>query len=68
MSLRAHAGVNIEPVARKLGGGGHHQAAGCEVAGGMDEVEKTVVAELTQLLRDGGTNNRNVSPRRAQES
>jgi len=50
ISLRAHSGVNIEPVARKLGGGGHRQAAGCEVPGGMDEVEKTVLAELTRLL------------------
>jgi phosphoesterase RecJ-like protein len=49
ISLRAHAGVNIEPVARKLGGGGHRQAAGCEVPGNMAEVEKTVVAELMQL-------------------
>jgi phosphoesterase RecJ-like protein len=54
VSLRAHSGVNIEPVARKLGGGGHHQAAGCEIPGRMDEVERTVVAELTQLLRPGG--------------
>ena len=49
VSLRAHGGVNIEPVARKLGGGGHHQAAGCEVPGGMAEVESKVVAELTRL-------------------
>jgi phosphoesterase RecJ-like protein len=54
VSLRAHAGVNVEPVARKLGGGGHRQAAGCEVPGGMDEVERTIVAELTQLLGPGG--------------
>ena len=54
VSLRSHSGVNIEPVARKLGGGGHRQAAGCEVYGGMDEVERTVVAELTQLLGAGG--------------
>jgi phosphoesterase RecJ-like protein len=31
VSLRAHGGVNIEPVARKLGGGGHRQAAGCRL-------------------------------------
>ena len=49
VSLRAHGGVNIEPVARKFGGGGHRQAAGCEVPGAMDEVEKTVVAELTHF-------------------
>ena len=53
VSLRAHGGVNIEPVARKLGGGGHRQAAGCEVPGGMDEVEKIVVAALTQQLGAG---------------
>jgi phosphoesterase RecJ-like protein len=54
VSLRARSGVNIEPVARKLGGGGHHQAAGCELPGEMDEVERTVVAELRQLF-GGGT-------------
>jgi phosphoesterase RecJ-like protein len=49
VSLRAHDGVNIEPVARKFGGGGHRQAAGCELPGGMDEVEGKVVAELKQV-------------------
>jgi tRNA nucleotidyltransferase (CCA-adding enzyme) len=33
VSLRAHSGVNIEPVARKLGGGGHPQASSALLKG-----------------------------------
>ena len=50
VSLRARSGFDIEPVARKCGGGGHHQAAGCEMAGTLAEVEQTIIAELTAAL------------------
>jgi len=51
VSLRARSGTDIEPVARKFGGGGHHQAAGCEIAGGMEFAEKAVVEELARQLK-----------------
>ena len=51
VSLRSRHGVDIEPIARKLGGGGHHEAAGYETVGGMEAVEKKVVGEITQLLQ-----------------
>lgn len=52
VSLRARKGVNIEPVARALGGGGHKEAAGAEVPGVMAEVEAKAVALLQTALRD----------------
>ena len=50
ISLRARDGINIEPVARHFGGGGHAQAAGCEIAGDLDHVERVMVRALTEHL------------------
>ena len=50
VSLRSRSGVAIEPVARQFGGGGHRSAAGCEVSGQLDDVEKRVVAALSSSL------------------
>jgi phosphoesterase RecJ-like protein len=47
VSLRARKGVNIEPAARALGGGGHKEAAGAEPPGHMAGVE----ARTLELLR-----------------
>jgi bifunctional oligoribonuclease and PAP phosphatase NrnA len=49
-SLRSRKGVNIEPVARQFGGGGHRQAAGCEVEGTLDEAERTIANALCAQL------------------
>jgi len=51
VSLRARKGFDIEPVARKLGGGGHRAAAGCQVQGDLSAVEALVVHELAEALR-----------------
>ena len=50
VSLRARSGVNIEPVARRFGGGGHKEAAGCEIEGELQGVADTVVAALEASL------------------
>ncbi len=52
VSLRARRGVNIEPAARALGGGGHREAAGAEPSGTLEEVEARVRALLERTLRD----------------
>ncbi|HRU05582.1 MAG TPA: DHHA1 domain-containing protein, partial [Candidatus Brocadiia bacterium] len=36
VSLRSHDGLDLRPVAREFGGGGHPAAAGCETTGGLD--------------------------------
>ncbi len=50
VSLRSRSGVNIEPVARRFGGGGHKQAAGCEIEGDLSLAEERVVGELKACL------------------
>jgi phosphoesterase RecJ-like protein len=50
VSLRARAGTAVDAVARKFGGGGHRQAAGCEVTGSLHDVEERVVTALCDHL------------------
>ncbi len=49
-SLRSRGEIDIESVARRHGGGGHRNAAGCAFAGGLDEVKHLLVAELAAQL------------------
>ena len=50
VSLRSRQGVNVAQVASALGGGGHPQAAGCQLEGDMCLVRERVLAALRQLL------------------
>lgn len=51
VSFRSRPGYNVAGIAKALGGGGHHQAAGCSVSGPLYEAESRVLplvrAELT---------------------
>lgn len=55
VSLRSRAGVNVEPVARKFGGGGHPQAAGIEMVGTIAEVERMIITDLLPPATEGGS-------------
>ena len=49
-SLRATGDFDIEPIARKFGGGGHKKAAGCTFTGvSADKAEELLVEELLKL-------------------
>ncbi len=50
VSLRSRPGVNVAPVAAHFGGGGHHQAAGCEVSGDIETVEQRIVEAIAPQL------------------
>ncbi len=50
VSLRSRGEVDVEKVARHHGGGGHRNAAGCEIAGTADEVRQRIVADLTAAV------------------
>lgn len=50
VSLRSKDGINIEPVARLFGGGGHMNAASCQVQGSRAQVKKMLFAELKKCL------------------
>ena len=54
-SFRAKPGFNVSQVAFAFGGGGHAPAAGCTVAGGLQEVSARVIAALQELRRQGPT-------------
>jgi len=42
VSLRGKGRVNVAEIAALFGGGGHHNAAGCEVKGSLEEVKRRV--------------------------
>ncbi len=50
ISLRSRGGMDVCAVARCFGGGGHRNAAGCEIADTLDNVQNTVVTELRKHL------------------
>jgi len=50
VGFRSKGKVNVSELAKALGGGGHHNAAGCMVYGRIDEVRKTVFSYLEQVL------------------
>ncbi len=50
-SFRAKPGFNVSQVAFTFGGGGHPPAAGCTVAGRLQDVSSRVVAALQEMRR-----------------
>ena len=50
VNLRAEDDVNILPLARFLGGGGHAQAAGAIMEGALDDVVKRVTTLAVEYL------------------
>lgn len=50
VSLRSRPGYNVAPVALRLGGGGHPQAAGCRISGPLEAAKERVLAELKASL------------------
>jgi len=43
ISLRSKGKINVEPVARAFGGGGHTNASGCEVEGDIETIKHRVL-------------------------
>jgi phosphoesterase RecJ-like protein len=50
VGLRSIPGIDVGAVALGFGGGGHRQAAGCDIDGTLDSVRAAVVAALLPLL------------------
>jgi phosphoesterase RecJ-like protein len=53
VSFRSVAGVNVNALALRFGGGGHARASGALIAGGPEEVEARVLGEARHLLETG---------------
>jgi len=50
VGFRSKGKVNVAELAAAFGGGGHHNAAGCTLAGSLAEVRATMFAHLEQAL------------------
>jgi phosphoesterase RecJ-like protein len=50
VSIRSMPGIDISNVAMRLGGGGHPQAAGCNLNSSLGEARERVLAELRHSL------------------
>jgi phosphoesterase RecJ-like protein len=50
LSLRSKGAKNVERVARLFGGGGHVNAAGCKIAGELDDIRRRVVEAVRKLV------------------
>ena len=50
VSFRSRGTIDVGTLAHKLGGGGHHNAAGAKITGTLDEIKTTVFQLLDQLL------------------
>lgn len=49
-SLRSRGDFNVQALAEALGGGGHEGAAGCSLAGSLEEVKAEILAEVEKRL------------------
>jgi phosphoesterase RecJ-like protein len=54
VSLRSKGNVDIGAVATEFGGGGHKNAAGCTVSGGIDTLQKLFVGKMERAIDGEG--------------
>jgi phosphoesterase RecJ-like protein len=50
VSMRSKGDVDVSAVAKEFGGGGHKNAAGCTVTGGIDALQKEFVAKIAAVI------------------
>ena len=53
ISVRTAKGVDACAIARRLGGGGHNRAAGCELLGNLENAKNAILAEVEAEHRRG---------------
>lgn len=51
VGFRCHPPYSVSELARELGGGGHHLAAGCTLEGSLEMVQSLVVTKSKETLR-----------------
>jgi bifunctional oligoribonuclease and PAP phosphatase NrnA len=52
ISLRSRGALDVQQIARRFGGGGHVNAAGCRFTGTLAEAERTFVDELARACAE----------------
>jgi phosphoesterase RecJ-like protein len=53
VSFRSRGRVNVAAIAQKFGGGGHHNAAGCNMEGDQALVRARIADEVEEALKNG---------------
>lgn len=56
VSLRSKGGIDVGAIAARFGGGGHRAAAGCFIAGTLDEAKAILRASLAEFAGASSTN------------
>lgn len=52
ISVRTRSGVDAVRIASGLGGGGHKQAAGCEIFGSMENAKEAILNETKRVMEE----------------
>ena len=52
VSFRCRPPYSVSGLAKDLGGGGHHLAAGCTLAGSLDEIESLIVTRSIDSINE----------------
>ena len=50
VSMRSKGDIDVGGVAKIFGGGGHKNAAGCTVSGGIDALQKLFIAKIENAI------------------
>lgn len=50
ISVRTVCGIDASQICKGLGGGGHKQAAGCEILGSMESAKQAILSEVQKAL------------------
>lgn len=50
ISVRTMPGIDAGGICARLGGGGHKQAAGCEIIGGLENAKSAILSEVEKVL------------------
>jgi phosphoesterase RecJ-like protein len=52
VSLRSSGEINVQRLSAKFGGGGHYEAAGCEVSGTLDVAVRSILEVYRELTKE----------------
>jgi bifunctional oligoribonuclease and PAP phosphatase NrnA len=68
VSMRSKGEIDIGAVAKEFGGGGHKNAAGCTVTGGVDALQKLFIEKIENAIAAQSTEPHSTEPRSAETS
>jgi phosphoesterase RecJ-like protein len=52
IGFRSNHSLDVGSIAQRFGGGGHRQAAGCDMQGTLESVKRTMLDTFSEVFRD----------------